>query len=669
MTWAHRGKIARDPRLADEEGRREVFVDGFGAMHPVVIGDAMPGVDSSVQSLLRAYQSAWSQAAAKGMVPTADEVWQAQAALNALNDAVVDVQSAGQQLDQTRRGTSEGQRWRHRRLAQAAQTALDLFFKGAKRADGAPVKAAPLVPTSIGPSADAPFGGYVATRGRGVRIEGDSASVVVSGSTVPIVGAADMGGGGQGDGVGGGAAVAEVAKAVVGVMELISAAVIREDDPVVAYRRARNKWGQAMQGLDRTLKEYNAARQQLKNAKRKPQWRIRQLENKVERIRTRTRGIMDINSPGLRNTGNVVGWRRMAVKFWDVLAGFDVYRNLFDLAAIMGLNRPLESAPTDMFSPAKLKMMFPQAEFRVDVDRGVAPFPTRNAALTSALRLNINGILPDQIVLPLWVYGLSVAQQRELKYPIGPTIGQIREYIAAQGVKASDVMGAAERTAFGREVSHKGATVQSEQGPVKIHAASAVTALLAMRLAEAIGKSAQSIQSWAFTQERQRRGIPVLPGQGPGGGILKVLSEQTSIIPKGSVWSVGGFGGETAMLDKDGLLPLRDPRFNMREVCKQLILLEQHLTDPRRQCPDCIGKHLMCAEGLAEEAAMLDGNGELGEYPARVAAQIRVLAAATPQTDPRALARAVRNLRKNLAGHFAWPSPANLGAQRRIGGS
>ena len=53
------------------------------------------------------------------------------------------------------------------------------------------------------------------------------------------------------------------------------------------------------------------------------------------------------------------------------------------------------------------------------------------------------------------------------------------------------------------------------------------------------------------------------------------------------------------------LLPLRDPAFALRECCKQLCLLEDHLVHADRQCPDCIGKHALTAEAFADEAVQL----------------------------------------------------------------
>jgi len=47
----------------------------------------------------------------------------------------------------------------------------------------------------------------------------------------------------------------------------------------------------------------------------------------------------------------------------------------------------------------------------------------------------------------------------------------------------------------------------------------------------------------------------------------------------------------------------------VREIVKHLLLLEDHLAHARKQCPDCIRKHLMTCEALADEAVALDPTG------------------------------------------------------------
>jgi hypothetical protein len=51
--------------------------------------------------------------------------------------------------------------------------------------------------------------------------------------------------------------------------------------------------------------------------------------------------------------------------------------------------------------------------------------------------------------------------------------------------------------------------------------------------------------------------------------------------------------------------PVSDPDYNMREIAKQTILLEEHLTVPNKYCIDCVAKHLLHCIGLANEAVML----------------------------------------------------------------
>jgi hypothetical protein len=57
------------------------------------------------------------------------------------------------------------------------------------------------------------------------------------------------------------------------------------------------------------------------------------------------------------------------------------------------------------------------------------------------------------------------------------------------------------------------------------------------------------------------------------------------------------------------LLPVMDPRFNLREIAKQMLLLEDHLGQPRKRCDDCIRKHFAFIEALAEEACSLQTRG------------------------------------------------------------
>jgi len=53
------------------------------------------------------------------------------------------------------------------------------------------------------------------------------------------------------------------------------------------------------------------------------------------------------------------------------------------------------------------------------------------------------------------------------------------------------------------------------------------------------------------------------------------------------------------------LLPVMHPTFNARQICKESTLLEKHLNEPKQRCKDCISKHMLTIEALAEEAISL----------------------------------------------------------------
>jgi len=58
--------------------------------------------------------------------------------------------------------------------------------------------------------------------------------------------------------------------------------------------------------------------------------------------------------------------------------------------------------------------------------------------------------------------------------------------------------------------------------------------------------------------------------------------------------------------NNNALLPVMDFRFNVREICKQLILLEDHLTHGSKRCMDCCIKHFLTIEAFSEELLTLD---------------------------------------------------------------
>ena len=60
--------------------------------------------------------------------------------------------------------------------------------------------------------------------------------------------------------------------------------------------------------------------------------------------------------------------------------------------------------------------------------------------------------------------------------------------------------------------------------------------------------------------------------------------------------------------------PVSDPVYNMKNVIKQTILLEEHLAEKNKYCIDCIIKHFLHCQGLLEEAIWL-ATGNTNKYP------------------------------------------------------
>jgi len=73
--------------------------------------------------------------------------------------------------------------------------------------------------------------------------------------------------------------------------------------------------------------------------------------------------------------------------------------------------------------------------------------------------------------------------------------------------------------------------------------------------------------------------------------------------------------GSTCNIKSCGALdPVSNPAYNMQQIVKQSILLEEHITNKNKRCRDCITKHFLHIIGLAEEAQMLATN-KCNKYP------------------------------------------------------
>lgn len=93
-----------------------------------------------------------------------------------------------------------------------------------------------------------------------------------------------------------------------------------------------------------------------------------------------------------------------------------------------------------------------------------------------------------------------------------------------------------------------------------------------------------------------------------------------------------------------------DPKTNVREAVKQMLLLEDHLFQESKRCPDCIRKHLLAIEAYGDECVTLDKDGESREVCVDFASASRDwLGRLAGGEDPAAVAQDVRALRKQVS--------------------
>lgn len=98
------------------------------------------------------------------------------------------------------------------------------------------------------------------------------------------------------------------------------------------------------------------------------------------------------------------------------------------------------------------------------------------------------------------------------------------------------------------------------------------------------------------------------------------------------------------------LLPIMHPLYNLREICKQCALLEDHLNNERKRCQDCIRKHFLTIEALFEEATSLDNKAKWADKIDGKAELTRELQTRwIDGDDPREIAQDIRALRKDFA--------------------
>lgn len=104
-------------------------------------------------------------------------------------------------------------------------------------------------------------------------------------------------------------------------------------------------------------------------------------------------------------------------------------------------------------------------------------------------------------------------------------------------------------------------------------------------------------------------------------------------------------------------LSISDPRFNVREIAKQLILLEQHLLEKGKYCPDCITKHILTVEALADECQTLDEEEDYCFLAFTIGERSKLWAAAFSNGEkPKVIGQDVRAWRKKIAQKVLLPA-------------
>lgn len=62
--------------------------------------------------------------------------------------------------------------------------------------------------------------------------------------------------------------------------------------------------------------------------------------------------------------------------------------------------------------------------------------------------------------------------------------------------------------------------------------------------------------------------------------------------------------------------PVNEPAYNMQNIVKQSILVEEHIAEKNKYCLSCIVKHFQHIIGLSEEAIWMAGKN-IDKYPYR----------------------------------------------------
>ena len=96
--------------------------------------------------------------------------------------------------------------------------------------------------------------------------------------------------------------------------------------------------------------------------------------------------------------------------------------------------------------------------------------------------------------------------------------------------------------------------------------------------------------------------------------IIVIINQNQTSSNKSTNKFTNKSSGTCDVVSCGALDPVSNPAYNMQQIVKQSILLEEHITNKHKRCRDCITKHFLHIIGLAEEAQMLAAN-KCNNYP------------------------------------------------------
>ncbi len=95
---------------------------------------------------------------------------------------------------------------------------------------------------------------------------------------------------------------------------------------------------------------------------------------------------------------------------------------------------------------------------------------------------------------------------------------------------------------------------------------------------------------------------------------LRTTQQATTTLTETSKSSCSPGTCRSAAHSSSELDPVNEPSYNVREVLKNTLLIEQHLSEKKKYCKACLVKHFLLSEALLDEAIWMAGQS-IGTYP------------------------------------------------------